>query len=417
MSTTIVASAPARADFLNTHQDYKGLSVVPVGLNLRVQLVTQVVDSDTITVRSHALERYGEPSTDSFRIGTNQPMERGFFGNYFRAVLNVLAERQRLERIRGMEIDIRSGIPIGSGLASSAALEVAFAALLNHVGSLDLSRREIAEISYMAENGKLGIPCGRLDQYGVSFGGIIKLDCKPPFNVEPLPFQNLIFAIADSGIRHSTLKVHLERQNEINKGLNFLMDNVTLPRELRAKLGYRLDQVKWDEIRQPELDSYLATLDENPKRRILFTFRMNRSTNLAIKVLKRQPVTEAEIASGLGESVIFRLGKIPLAERDYWLLGEIMNEQHALLRDLYDVSLPRIEDICASARDAGAYGAKISGAGMGGSIIALVKDMQTGRRVVDACKSVGASDGWVSSVAEGVEVQPEHVDVVNRQTS
>jgi galactokinase len=408
MSTIIVSSAPARADFLNTHQDYKGLPVVPVGLNLRTRLMARVVNSNTITIRSHDLERYGEPSIDSFRIGTNQLLARGFFGNYFRAVLNVLVELKALERIPGLHIEIRSEIPIGSGLASSAALEVAFASLLNHVGNLGLSRREMAEISYTAENEKLDIPCGRLDQYGVSFGGIIKLDCKPPFNVEPLPFKDLTFAIADSGIRHLTSKVHLERQTEINRGLNLLMDEAKLPKDLRAKLGYKLDQVKWSEIRENELEDYLSITDDKTRRRILFTFRMNHSTNLAIKILKHQPVTEAEIASVLGETVMIRVRRTPLPERDYYVLGEIMNEQHALLRDLYDLSLPGIESICDSARAAGSYGAKISGAGMGGSIIALVKDMETGKRVVNACKSVGARDGWVSSEAEGVGVQAEH---------
>jgi galactokinase len=401
---TVVASAPARADFLNTHQDYKGLTAVPVGLNLRTYLTAQLTESDVITVRSLDLEKYGEPSTDSFKIGVNEFLERGFFGNYLRAVLNALAERKLLVSLPGMEITIQSKIPIGSGLASSAALEVAFAALLNHVGKLGLSHRDLAEISYSAENGQLGIPCGRLDQYGASFGGIIKLDCRPPFNVESLPFTNMTFAVADSGIRHSTLKVHSERQAEINRGLSFLMDNSEPSKELRAKLGYKFDQVKWNEISETELDHYLTTLDDNSKRRILFTIRMNHSTNLAIKILKRQPVTEAEIASRLSENVMIRIRKTPSVERDYCVLGEIMNEQHALLRDLYDLSLPRIEDMCAAALAAGAYGAKLSGAGMGGSIIALVKNEESGRSVVDACKSVGAENGWTSKISEGVTV-------------
>ena len=407
MPSRIVASAPARADFLNTHQDYKGLPVVPVGLNLRTRLKAQVANSNTITIRSHDLERYREPSTDSFRIGSNELLGRGFFGNYFRAVLNVLAERQSVDTIRGMDIEVRSEIPIGSGLASSAALEVAFAALLNQTGNLGLSHRDIAEISYTAENEKLGIPCGRLDQYGVSYGGIIRLDCKPPFGVEPLPSKDLTFAVADSGVRHSTFKVHVERQNEINTGLNRIMANAAVPEELRAKLGYTFDQVKWSEITETDLDRYLSTLDDKSKRRIVFTFGMNNSTKLAIKVLKHETVTESEISSCLSENAIVRIRKAPLAERDYSLLGEIMNEQHRMLRDLYDLSLPRIEEMCAQARAAGAFGAKISGAGMGGSIVALVKDMETGRRVIDACKSVGARDGWVSTVAEGVIVQPE----------
>ncbi|MEM2610894.1 MAG: GHMP kinase, partial [Candidatus Bathyarchaeia archaeon] len=92
-------------------------------------------------------------------------------------------------------------------------------------------------------------------------------------------------------------------------------------------------------------------------------------------------------------------------EFSYRILGEIMNAQHALLRDLYDVSLPEIDHICDAALNAGAYGAKLSGAGMGGSIIALVKNREIGERVIDACLSEGARGGWVSEVGEGVRIE------------
>jgi len=76
-----------------------------------------------------------------------------------------------------------------------------------------------------------------------------------------------------------------------------------------------------------------------------------------------------------------------------------------MLRDLYDLSLPELEAICSSSLEAGAYGAKISGAGMGGSIIALVRNEEEGRKVVDAGLLVGAKNGWVSRVGEGVGVE------------
>ena len=82
-----------------------------------------------------------------------------------------------------------------------------------------------------------------------------------------------------------------------------------------------------------------------------------------------------------------------------------MNHQHALLRDLYDVSLPKIEELYAMSLEAGAYGAKLSGSGMGGSIIALVKNEEEGLKVVDACLSVGAKNGWVSKVGKGVRME------------
>jgi len=404
---TVIASAPARADFLNTHQDYKGLPAVPVGLNLRTRITARIVDSDKIVVKSLDLQKLGEPSSDSFKIGSDEFLEKGFFGNYLRAVSKALRERRKLEHLPGMELTIQSDIPVGAGLASSAALEVAFAALLNHVGKLGLSNRDLAEVSYGAENGELGIPCGRLDQYGASFGGIVKLDCKPPFNVESLPFRAMTFAISNSGIRHSTLKVHSERQAEIDRGLKTLMDLPDLPESLRSKLGYRFNQPRWGEITEGEIETFLPLLEDKAGQRILCTIRMNSSTELALRILRNEPINDTDVAANLSATACNRVTTASRTEREYCLLGEIMNKQHALLRDLYTLSLPRIEDMCAAALSAGAYGAKLSGAGMGGSIIALVKNEEMGRRVVDACNSAGAKNGWTSGVGEGARVREQ----------
>jgi galactokinase len=407
MSNSIVVSAPARADFLNTHQDYKGLPVVPVGLDLRIFLTARPADGNTIAVRSEDLQKYGEHSTDSFQVGENEILEKGFFGNYLRGALNVIVERETKNRIHGLEISVRSDIPIGSGLASSAALTVAFVALLSYRFKLGYDRRKLAEIAYIAESERVGTHCGRLDQYGVSFGGVIKLNCKPPYRVDRLPFTNLTFAVADSGIRHSTQDVHTKRQLETNRGLKALMDSKNLPRRLRARLGYTFDQPDWHELSEKMLEQFLSTLDDEAQKRILFTIRMNRSTDFALKILRNKRIGEREIISTLGGDVGRRIKKTAKHERDYLALGEVMNEQHALLRDLYEVSMPKIENMCSAALEGGAYGAKLSGAGMGGSIIALVKDEKMGRKVLEACLSAGAKNGWVSRVGEGVRVEPE----------
>jgi len=400
-----IVSSPGRADFLNTHQDYKGLPVVPVAINLRLYISAKFSRDETFTVKSLDLKEYGEPHLDSFKIGINEMRNGKFFGNYLRGVVNVLVRKGLANRLRGMDLTIRSEIPIGSGLASSAALEVAFTALLNHVFNLGLSRKEIAEISFMAENVEAGIPCGRLDQYGVAFGGIIKLDCRPPYNVEELPFKDLTFAIIDSGIKHSTGDIHPKRQMEINLGLKALMENKIVPSKLKAKLGYKFDEPLWENIAEDEIENYLSIMSESSRKRILFTLRMHKLTELAVKVLRMERVDEKEVKMILGEDAWKRIATGPMMEFSHRFLGEVMNAQQTLLRDLYDVSLPKIERICEAALDAGAYGAKISGAGMGGSIIALVKDGRVGRKVVEACLSVGAKNGWISSVGDGVRME------------
>ena len=407
MDDSIIVSSPGRADFLNTHQDYKGLPVVPVAINLRTYLFAKPLETNTFTIKSLDLERYNEPSTDTFQIKENEILEGKFFGNYFRGIVNVIAKQGLIKKLRGMEITVKSEIPIGSGLASSAALEVAFAELLNHVYKLGYTRRDLAEIAFAAENVEVGVPCGRLDQYGVSFGWIIKLDCRPPYEVETLPFTDLTFAIIDSGIRHSTRDIHPKRQDEISMGLRKLMESQVVPDALKAKLGYRFDQPRWDEMSEEEIEGFLSTLDETARSRILFTIKMQRLTEFALNILRFESVSNAEIIRNLGEEKWSLIQSRPQNGRNYWILGEVMNGQHFLLRDLYDVSLPEIEEICSAALEAGAYGAKISGAGMGGSIIALVRDNETGRNVIDACLSVGAKKGWVSEVGEGVRIEPQ----------
>ncbi|MEM2092077.1 MAG: galactokinase family protein [Candidatus Bathyarchaeia archaeon] len=405
MEAQFIVSSPGRADFLNTHQDYKGLPVVPVAINLRLYISAKLSGDKTFNVRSVDLERLGEPYMDSFDVGVNDMLGGRFFGNYLRGVVNVLVKKGFGDKIRGMDLTVRSEIPIGSGLASSAALEVAFTELLNHAFNLGLSRKDVAEISFAAENVEVGIPCGRLDQYGSAFGGIIKLDCRPPYDVEPLPFRDLTFAIIDSGIRHSTGEIHPRRQMEINAGLETLMRSNAVPRELKAKLGYRFDQPRWEDIGEEEIQDYLSILSEPSRKRILFTLRMHRLTMVALRVLRFEGVTAEDLISNLSEESWRRVQKGPSGEFSYRILGEIMNAQHALLRDLYDVSLTEIDHICDAALNAGAYGAKLSGAGMGGSIIALVKNREVGERVIDACLSEGARGGWVSEVGEGVRIE------------
>ena len=401
----VAVSSPGRADFLNTHQDYKGLPVVPVAINLRMHLTAEHTKDKTFTIMSLDLQKTDEHFTDSFKIGINEMLEGRFFGNYLRGVVNVLVKQGLAEKLRGMNVTIKSEIPVGSGLSSSAALEVGFAELLNHVCKLGLSKHDLAEVAFAAEHQEAGIPCGRLDQYGVTFGGIIKLDCMPPYSVEPLPFEDLTFAIVDSGIRHSTAYIHPKRQEDINRGLRTLMESPLVPEFLKSKLGYTFNEPKWEKISENEIKDCLSIMDYKARNRILFTLRMQKSTEFALKVLRHEKVSSSEAGFYFGEERWKVLKNESSSELNYRILGAVMNDQQSLLRDFYDVSLPKLEDICQHALDAGAYGAKISGAGMGGSIIALVKNEEDGQKVIDTCLRVGAKNGWVSKVGEGVKVE------------
>jgi len=394
-----IASAPGRADFLNTHQDYKGLPVVPVGIDLRTFIFAKVLNGSIFKIRSLNLEELKEPYMDTFRVGKNEMFRKGWFGNYFRGIINVLVERGQAHKLEGLDVIIKSQIPVGSGLASSAALEIVFLKLVNHLFNLGYTNKDLAEVAYLAETKEVGVPCGRLDQYGSVFGGIIKLECRYPYNVEELPFTDLIFALIDSGIRHATKDIHPVRQEEINNGLKTLMESKKVSAKLEAKLGYQYDEPLWEKISEEEITPYLSLLDEKARKRFLYTLKTQKLTEFALRILRHEIIEHMDI--DLAETIMHK----PLRERNCWILGKIMNQQHELLRDLYEVSLPELEKIREAAIEAGAYGVKISGAGLGGSLIALVKDSNTGYKVLDASLYAGAKQGWISKVAPGAKIE------------
>ena len=389
----IKVSAPGRADLLNTHQDYKGLPVVPAAIKLRTYVSGVVREDNVIKVCSSAPDI--EPQCDEFKI--DDLVFTNVWSDYVKATIRaILGIVKRI--IRGAELRIESDVPIGAGLGSSAALIVSILKWFNEAYDLNLDKKSIAELAFTAEHHILGIPCGRLDQYSSTYGWIIVLNTKYPFSVEYLPMKNLVFVIVDSGEKHSTKIVHSERQRELREALSKLLE-LELPRNLKNILSTNIDEVKWEELRLKILNRYLDDLPQYLSNRIKFTILMNKSTELGIKVLKHEKVSIENLLRLEGMESIVRGRKLNSLLH---MLGAIMDYQHMLLRDLYDVSTPHLENIRNSMIEAGALGVKISGAGMGGSLIALVKNFDHGKKVLKYALRAGVINGWILELDEGV---------------
>jgi galactokinase len=401
-SSHIVASAPGRVDLLNTHQDYKGLPVVPASINLRTYVRAESTSSKVVRIRSLELQELGEPSYDEIPVDSISIREAHWFGNYFRAILKILVDLGA--KPFGADVTVRSQVPIASGLASSASLEVSFLMVMSALWKKRLTIRQIAELAFRSENVELGIPCGRLDQYGSAFGGMILLHCRPPFRVERLHSAGYVFSVLDSGVRHSTAEVHSTRQREMNEGVRSLLE-ANVPRELRRKLAATFDRVNWAAISEDEIEPFIETMNPQSVKRILFTLRTHRSTRLAVQILRNKGLPIRQLQEVIGfermRSVLGEHGK-KLRRK---VLGEVMNYQHELLRDLYDLSVRELERIRSAALDAGAYGVKISGAGLGGSLVALVDSLESGQRIVEAAESAGAKQGWTSTVGQAARIE------------
>ncbi len=390
-SPQVIASAPGRVDFLNTHQDYKGLPVVGAAISLRTFVAAS--KSKVCRVYSRALN-----ASDEFTLESLGLRGGGWFGDYIRASL--IALRSLGYDVGCVNAVITSSVPMGAGLASSAALLVAFIAALSELYSLGLRPLEVAEAAFKAENEVMGIPCGRLDQYTSAYGGIVLIETRPPYRVELLELGNALFVVADSGVRHSTAEIHPKRQAELNEALRRLL-KMDLPEELKSKLSMSFAETRWDEIDEEEIARYLRKLPKKLANRILYTLRAHKSTMIAVRVLKGYKPSLEEVKPileqvGINESI--------LNEKDWELkvIGAVMTYQHILLSRLYEVSIPLLDKLVEAALKAGALGAKLSGAGMGGAVIALVRSSEDAEKVYEAFMRAGAARTWIVEIDKGI---------------
>lgn len=386
VSPISIVSAPGRIDFLNTHQDYKGLPVVPIAINLRIYFMAVRELENIFLIKSLDLNE-----TRSVSIHSTRPKSR-HFSDYVKACLNILSKEKNFKPKHGYEIIISSDIPIGGGMGSSGAFEVAFIKLISKLYHINLSPIEIAELAYRAENEIMKIPCGRLDQYASAIGGTILLYPKYPPKIDILNKPPMEIMVVDSGVKHETANIHPVRQQELNTAIMEL-NNLDIPRELRKKIQGTFSTIKWEEITEEEISRYIDKISEKPARRFLFTIRMNELTKIAVKILKNESLSIADKEN---------LQKYGVKETDRTkVLCEIVNKQHELLRDLYEVSIPEIEKIIDRVLEAGASAAKISGAGLGGCIIVLSEERYI-EKIKMAALDAGASRVWHVKADKGV---------------
>lgn len=396
----VVASAPGRLDFLNTHQDYKGLPVVSIAINRRTYVAVSKSRSRTRVI-SVNLRDEGLPYIDEFSASSPKLAERGWFGNYIRSA--VMALRDAGIGVGEFDMLIYSEIPISSGLASSAALQVAAIKALAELSGADISAREVAELAYRSEHDIMGVPCGRLDQYGSALGGITYIETRPPFSTETYELRGLTLVAINSGIRHSTGAIHPKRIAELREGLRELMVLPELPDRIRGLLSEDVYATKWELLGLEDLEPYLSRVNQVSRKRIIFTLKMHRSTILALDLLREPGERALKRIEELLEAECAHCIEASSGARDPVLRGiaGIVNYQHVLLRDLYDVSTPELEAIRGRALASGALGVKISGAGLGGAMLAIVEDRGSGEKVIEGVRDVSAG-AWLVEVDGGV---------------
>jgi galactokinase len=291
----------------------------------------------------------------SARIELDDLVPKHAWTDYVAGVASILANAG--VRIEGCDIWIHSDVPIGAGVSSSAALEVAIARAFTALADHKATGTTIARWAQAAENDFVGMPCGIMDQFASANGAAdcaLLLDCRS-LEAErlPLPYDHS-FLLVNSMVRHAhTTGEYRRRREECEFAARAL--NVTQLRDVTVDM----------------LGNALPKLPDGPARRC------------------RHVVTEnARVRACAGY----------LQDGDVAALGKAINASHASLRDDMEVSVELVDKLVAIAQEtSGVAGARMMGGGFGGCVLALVQSAETYR----------IRDEIVTRYGKHIEVTPD----------
>lgn len=320
-----VASAPGRVNLIGEHTDYNGGFVFPIAIDRYVHAIGRARQDRRVRVVASDLEEDDEFSLDAI---VHDPARR--WPNYVRGVASELA--QAGFTLCGVDLAIGGNVPVGAGVSSSAAIELATAEAFLAAAGSSMERPALALLCQRAENRFVGVSCGIMDQFISALGQRSKamlLDCETlEYEMTPLP-DSAVFVVCDTRKERSLGEsAYNERRAQCEAGA--------------AHLGLK----KLRRATMEQLQAARSTMDEVIWRRC------------------RHVVTE--IARTLQARDALKAG-------DLNAVGVLMNESHNSLRDDYEVSCPELDAMVEAARLApGCLGARLTGAGFGGCAVALV---------------------------------------------
>lgn len=331
----VTASAPGRVNLIGDHTDYNGGFVLPRGLpqHTRVALAPRVDGR----VRAASAHWPGELCT--YELG-QETRARGWI-DYVQGVTATLVEDRRA--IDGFDLWVASDIPVGAGLASSAALAVALLRGLRDLFDLELDDLALALVAHRAESGFVGVPVGVMDPLASSLGderSALFIDTRA-LTIERVALpESLGLVVIDSGIDHKL------------GGGDYGARRAECT-EAAARLGV-------EQLRDLPEGTDLSGLPEPLAGRVRHVLAENARVTAAVDALRRGDVAA---------------------------LGALFDASHRSLSEDFAVSLPEIDRLAACARRSGALGARLTGGGFGGSIVAVTAAEDAARVARDTLRA------------------------------
>jgi len=375
-----VARAPGRINLIGEHTDYNGLPVLPMAIE-RDMIVLFSPRKDRRVNLINASSRFPPRSFEISR--TIRPYGQGNWGNYAKAAAQALQEVAP-HMLRGIDACVTGDIPSGSGLSSSSALVVALAVALAAANGLRIERKELAELLARGER-YVGTEGGGMDQAVcllAARGNALKIGFFP-LSAEPVPLPpDYSVAVCNSLVVADKTGAAREAYNrrvvECRLGVMMLRKMLGL-RNLTLLSGLR-------RLSAAEETEAVAGFPEGPLTlRDAAKLLGVPASRLAESVLKLQTgelapeppdgfSVKQRVRHVLSEGRRVEQAAQALGVGDVRRFGELMNQSHESCARDYEVSTPELDALVRICREAGALGARLTGAGFGGCVIALVHD-------------------------------------------
>jgi galactokinase len=342
-------AAPGRVNLIGEHTDYNDGFVLPIALPYATTATVSARADGRLRVRS--AQRPGEPVEAA--VADLRPGAVSGWAAYVAGVVWALAESGHPVG-DGAEVTVDGRVPEGAGLSSSAALECSVAAALDDLLGLGLPRPELARLAQRAENGFVGVPSGIMDQMAALLcteGAALFLDTRGPHAEQvplDLPGHGLTILVVDTRSPHQLVDgEYADRRRSCE--------------EAAAALGVPALR----DVAAAGLDAALAGLDDVHRRRARHVVTENDRVLRTVELLR---------AGRVGD------------------IGPLLTASHASLRDDFEVTVPALDVAVDAALAAGALGARMTGGGFGGCVLALVPAGAAAEQAVRAAVDTAYTD-------------------------
>jgi galactokinase len=346
-----VAAAPGRVNLIGEHTDYNDGFVLPMAIDRVVAAAFRPRSDRRLRAHAVAFQETREADLDAL-----QPDGHGGWMAYIAGV--AWAFQSVGHRLPGLDLVIDGDVPLGAGLSSSAALEVAVALAMATVAGLPWEPAAMAALARRAETDFVGVACGVMDQMAATAcrqGHALLLDCRSLTGVPiPLP-RGVAVIVMDTGVRRQlSASAYNDRRHSCQTAVLALQ---RLDPEVRA------------------LRDVSADLLERG-RDLLDAATWRRAGHVVAEMARPQAFAAALDAGDLQRA------------------GRLLDESHASLRDLYQVSCPELDLVTDLAHSQpGCLGARMTGAGFGGCALALVQAGHTGAFLDSMARTYHAKSG------------------------